>query len=135
MRILNKAKDGGKDSPVDAYFLIEIKSLFSIALLKFNRGGRQNYHTHAFHALTWFLSGDIVEVDVNGISYQYRRGIIPKLTKRNKNHRVWARRDSWCLTLRGRWQENWTEYNADEDTTYILTTHRKLVGTHKGLHN
>jgi len=47
MRLFQKAKDGGPESPVDGYFLIEIKSLFSIALLKFNNGGRENYHTHA----------------------------------------------------------------------------------------
>ncbi len=34
MYILKKRKDGGKTSPVDAYFLCEFKSLFGIALLK-----------------------------------------------------------------------------------------------------
>ena len=36
MKLLNKAKDGGSESPVDAYFLFENKHVGSIALLKFN---------------------------------------------------------------------------------------------------
>ena len=43
-RFFSKAKDGGKDSPVDGYFLIEIKWLFSVVLLKFNKGHRDNCH-------------------------------------------------------------------------------------------
>ena len=61
MRILQKTKDGGKESTVDAYFLIELKGWFSVALLKFNKGSRVNYHSHAFDALTWFIKGDMVE--------------------------------------------------------------------------
>ena len=55
MKLFSKCKDGGKESPVDGYFLIECKGLFSVALLKFNKGGREAYHTHAFDAYTWFL--------------------------------------------------------------------------------
>jgi hypothetical protein len=33
MNFLNKTKDGGPESTVWAYWLIEIKSLFSVALL------------------------------------------------------------------------------------------------------
>lgn len=57
---LVKKKDGGPESPVDAYFLVELKGLFSIALLKFNKGCREAFHSHAFDAWTWFLSGDLV---------------------------------------------------------------------------
>lgn len=81
---LSKCKDGGPESPVDAYFLIEIKSFFSIALLKFNKGGRENYHTHAFNALTWFLSGNLMEEDFSGDIYHYKRSFLPKITPRDK---------------------------------------------------
>lgn len=131
--LFNKVKDGGPESPVDAYFLIEIKSLFSIAVLKFNKGGREAYHTHAFNAFTWFLKGDLEEQDVNGDRFQYRRGLLPKVTKREKNHRVFAKQDSWCLTFRGPWAKQWTEYKEAEDQTITLTSGRVVVNTEPGI--
>lgn len=127
MRFMTKSKDGGPDSPVDGYFLLELKGLFSIALLKFNKGCRENYHTHAFNALTWFICGDLVEQDVTGKIYLYRKSLKPKYTPRDKNHRVIASRDSWCLTLRGRWQDTWTEYSEKDRKTTVLTHGRRIV--------
>ncbi len=125
MRILSLSKDGGPDSPVDAFFLIEIKSLFSIALLRFNEGGREAFHTHAFNALTWFISGDMEEEDYDGHFHFYSRSLIPKYTPRSKNHRVWANRTSWALSIRGPWSKTWTE---DDETHHSVLTHgRKVV--------
>lgn len=121
MKVLEKAKDGGPDSPVDAYFLLEIKGLLSIALLKFNEGGRENYHTHAFDALTWFLFGNLIEEDISGDTYKYKFSILPKITKRDKNHRVKANKDSWCLTFRGPWRDYWTEDNPNTKETITFT--------------
>lgn len=125
--ILSKAKDGGPDSPVDAYFLFEIKWLCSVALLKFNRGSREAFHTHAFNALTWFIKGQLVEEDIIGDIYIYERGLLPKLTVRKKNHRVKAFCDSWCLTIRGPWQSEWTEYNESRSETTTFTHGRKVL--------
>ena len=61
MRFLEVTKDGGPDSPVTGLFLIEIKSLFSVVLLKFG-GTRENFHSHAFNALTFWLKGAVMEV-------------------------------------------------------------------------
>jgi len=135
MHICKKRKDGGKNSPVDAYFLIEWKSFFSIAILKFNKGGREEFHTHAFNALTWFIKGQLEEEDVDGSLYNYKRSFLPKVTLKDKNHRVKALTDSWCLTLRGSWCDNWTEYKKDVDTTTKITHHRVVLSTKKGLHN
>ena len=66
MRALSKTKDGGPKSSVEAYFLFEIKSIGSIALLKFNKGGRKEFHTHAFNALTWFIASSLKEEMYNG---------------------------------------------------------------------
>ena len=124
---MNKRKDGGHKSPVDAYFVIEIKSLFSIAILKFNKGGRVEYHTHAFSAWTWFITGVLWEQDIDGSWYEYVRKWKAKKTPRNKNHRVLAKQDSWCITIRGPWCETWAEYNPDTNTTTKLTHGRKVV--------
>jgi hypothetical protein len=51
MKFLSKCKDGGPESPVTAYVLVEIKSLFSVMLLHFS-GTREAFHSHAFNALT-----------------------------------------------------------------------------------
>lgn len=135
MHILKKVKDGGKESPVDAYFLFELKGLCSIALLKFNKGTRENFHTHAFDALTWFLSGHLVEERATphgSILYTYKRSLLPKFTAKSNLHRVRAHKTSWCFTIRGPWENHWTEYNEEKDTTYVLTHHRHIVDTRTG---
>lgn len=124
MRFLEKVKDGGEDSPVDAYVLIEIKSLFSIMLLKFNRGHRDCYHSHAFHAITLPLSGDMIEIIKNKKVRKYHN-LVPKFTSRGCLHKVYAFRDSWALTLRGRWNKTWIEEDSSEGR--VLTNGRKIV--------
>ena len=61
-RIFYVKPDGGKDSGVTGYFLIEWKWLFSIAILKFEEGSREAYHSHAFNAYTWWISGKVMKV-------------------------------------------------------------------------
>lgn len=130
MKFFKRSKDGGPESPVDAFFLFEIKSIGSIALLRFNKGDREAFHTHAFNALTWFIRGDLVEESLNTeYNYKnyhfYRRSLLPKITRREKNHRVYAYSTSWCLTIRGPWAKTWTE---DDETHHTVLTHgRKII--------
>lgn len=51
MKILSWEKDGGPDSKVHGFYLIEIKSLFSIVFLKFEGKSREAFHDHAFNAV------------------------------------------------------------------------------------
>lgn len=135
MRFLSKAKDGGPRSPVDAYFLIELKNWFSIALLKFNKGSREEYHTHAFNAYTWFLKGQLVEESIEDTDLfkdvirtrPYKRRLKPKFTPRDQLHRVKALADSWCFTVRGPWVDRWIEFNDNTNTTTVLTNGREVV--------
>jgi hypothetical protein len=120
MAIFKKAPDGGPQSPVKAYFLCEFKGLFSIALLNFAQGGREAFHTHAFNAITWFLCGDLEEEQIDGTRKKYRRSLIPKLTKRDNNHRVRAAKSSWCFTIRGPWKAEWTEDDVEAGVTTIF---------------
>lgn len=128
-QFFSKAKDGGPQSPVDAYFLIEIKGLFTIALLKFNQGAREQFHTHAFNALTWFLCGEMDEASYDGQLRRYRRSLIPKFTPRDKNHRVIACVDSWCLTVRGPWCSTWTEHDRGRGLVTTFSDGRLVVDT------
>ena len=127
MKVFSKSKDGGPESNVDGYFILECKGLFSIAILKFNKGCREKFHTHAFHALTWFVKGDLVEEDVDGSTYTYTKSLLPKLTRRSKNHRVRAKEDSWCITLRGPWCKTWTEFDEGNKQTTTFTHGRKVL--------
>lgn len=129
MTILAKRKDGGPQSPVEGYFLCEFKNWFSIALLKFNKGGREQFHTHAFNAYTWFLSGEMYEEDENGEFYVYDRSLFPKRTPREKCHRVKANVDSWCLTIRGPWQKNWREHDPETMTETVFGWGRVIEDT------
>ena len=129
MRFLSKVKDGGPDSPVDAYVLIEIKPLFSVMLLRFNPGSREVYHSHAFNAFTWFLWGNMWEEQMDGEAYKYRRSLLPKFTPRRLLHSVRSYATSWCFTIRGPWQDQWIEYDQSEVTT--LTHGRKIVKKEK----
>jgi len=127
MRILQKVKDGGPQSTVTAYFLCEFKSIFSIALLRFDKGSRENYHSHAFNALSILISGRLTEFFAEGGAQKYKRLRI-KSTPSNLTHKVYAYQRSWVITLRGPWAESWTE--VEPDGTVILLGHgRKIIGS------
>ena len=133
MKLFSISPDGGPESPVRGLFIVEIKSLFSIVILRFATGGREAFHTHAFHALTWFISGSlheqVLQPDGSIVTRQYRRSFIPKITRRQHNHRVIADRTSWCISIRGPWSRTWTE---DTDTHHTILTHgRKIIDRHQ----
>lgn len=130
MRLFYKGYDGGDKSTVTGYWLIELKSLFSICVLRFNKGTRENFHNHAFNALTWFIKGDLVEerlVDSNKLYRKYRRSLIPKLTRRNNMHRVIANETSYCVSIRGPWSKQWNEYNEHNKEMITLESGRRIV--------
>ena len=131
MRFLEVAADGGKDSGVKAYFLIELKWLFSIAILRFSKGSREAYHSHAFKAITWWLKGNVVE---QHLGHEY--GVMwwpsfkPKFTPRSRFHRIFANKVTWALTFRGPWDKTWKEYRDIGGIT-TLTNGRKIVDQEK----
>lgn len=116
--------DGGKDSGVTAYFLIEWKILFSIAILKFNEGSREAYHNHAFNALTWWLSGKVTEMKLNGKNKDYSPSLIPKYTSKDNFHKVFAHKTTYGITFRGPWDNIWQELRNGK---LITMTHGRKV--------
>lgn len=133
MKILYKGKDGGKNSTVTGYWLVEIKSLFSIVLLKFDDGTREAFHTHAFTALTWFLKGNLWEEriklgdGIDGEHNKYKRSVLPKLTKKDNLHRVKSKGTSWALSIRGPWTKTWQEYWPETNELVTFTSGRIIV--------
>lgn len=129
MRLFQKAKDGGPESPVDGYFLIEIKKLFSVVLLRFNPGTRETFHSHAFNAVTLWLRGQVTE-RFAGPYWEEKtwKAGQAKVTRRTDMHRIITPdTGAWALSFRGPWRDTWQEYKAGQVTT--LTNGRKVVGT------
>lgn len=115
MKLFRKSHDGGKDSGVTGYWLIEWKNVFSIVLLRFGVGSREAYHSHAFNALTWWLKGEVMEQFQDGSNSKFwRPSLKPKYTSRNNFHRVVAQKVSWALSFRGPWSKTWQEEKNGE---------------------
>lgn len=126
MKFFSTGKDGGPDSHVTGFFLIEIKSLFSVVILQFKQGTREAYHSHAFNALTLWLSAYVCEEFPNG-KYKFWHDFTWKVTKRGLMHRVRAIVDSYAISFRGPWKDTWEEFNPEVQQTIVLTHGRKVV--------
>jgi len=129
MKFMQFGTDGGKDSGVTGFWLCEIKGLFSIALLHFKKGTRENYHSHAFNAYSFFIKGKVEEQHLDEDPIIWEPSIRPKYTPRSTFHRVNALEDTWCLTFRGPWSKSWYEYNPSSEEYIELTNGRKVVDT------
>jgi len=127
MKFFSFSTDGGKDSGVTGFWLFEIKWLFSIALLHFKKGTRENYHSHAFNAYSFFISGKIEEQHLGKPSMIWLPSFFPKYTPRSTFHRVNALEDTYCLTFRGPWSKSWYEYDPKSEEYIELSNGRTIV--------
>ncbi len=132
-----KSKDGGPDSNVTGYWLIESKRFFSVVLLRFDAGSREAFHDHAFNAWSLVLGGLLKEVSIltryrTGEKVQVTNFLRPGMfvkTARERLHKVYGMDDhTWVLSLRGPWKPTWIEYFDKEDRTVTLTNGRKIIG-------
>ncbi len=133
MKFLKKMKDGGVESTVTGYWLVEIKSLFSIVLLKFEGKSRDAYHGHAFHCLNWLLRGKLYEdriwqhtvLQENHEHRIYEPSWKPFFIFREDFHKVDSIKPvSWVLSFRGPWAKTWEEYLPNEGKYRTLTDGR-----------
>lgn len=127
-----RVKDGGPDSPVEAFWLVEWKALFSIGVLRFPRGSRENFHSHAMNAVSWVVSGLLTEefADRNRRNNTYQTGDVA-VTRRETLHRVWGIAPvTWVLTLRGRWEREWLEWNPASRQYIRLSLGRRIEGVY-----
>ena len=132
MKLFSYGKDGGPDSTVWGLWLIESKALFSIALLCFENGSREAFHSHAFNSISWVLRGklrELVMLDVPTVIYCYRYypSFKPVFTSRTRFHKVASEGRSWVLTFRGPWADTWKEYLPKLKKFVTLTSGRKVV--------
>lgn len=127
MKLFSYGKDGGPESTVTGFWLIEIRSLFSIALLRFKHGSRDSYHSHAFNCVSWLLKGNLKEYNLDSSKRLYKPSIKPIVTKRSTFHKVYSAGTSWVLTFRGPWSKTWKEYNPVTNTYITLSYGRKII--------
>jgi hypothetical protein len=139
MKLFHKGKDGGPESTVTGYWLIEWKGGFSIALLRFDGDSREVHHTHAFNAVSWLLKGELLEHvkttyfhgdEEKQVEYfkRYLPSFKPIITNRVPLHKVSSKGRSWALTFRGPWVNHWWEYLPD-GTFKALTHGRKELSS------
>jgi quercetin dioxygenase-like cupin family protein len=114
------------------FWLVEIKPLFSVALLCFENGSREAYHEHAFNSWSLVLKGELEE-DVAffdrgaGFTRLYGTGCFVH-TPRECCHKVKSVGRTWVLTFRGPWADRWREWLPKERRYQTLTHGRKVVG-------
>lgn len=133
MKFLQSASDGGKTSGVTGFFLVEIKPLFSIVVLRFKPGTREAFHSHAFNAVTWFLRGNVEEHRIdptNPVAVTVREfgpSLRPKYTQRDNHHKVVSVGETFALSFRGPWADTWREFLPKDNRFVTLTHGRKEV--------
>jgi hypothetical protein len=132
VKFLTRRKDGGPESSVTGYWLVEIKSLFSVCLLRFDGRSREAFHTHAFHCLSWVLRGALIEhfLAPRGVGSQqtvHRASWRPFITRRSDFHKVDSLVETtWVLTFRGPWAREWKEFLPMTDEFVTLTSGRAV---------
>lgn len=139
MKLFKVSKDGGPDSNVTGFFLIEIKSLFSIVLLRFTNGSRDVFHSHAFNSLSWILRGRLSEsrlVDIRkhptGFAQTvFRPSIFPIWTSRTNIHKVSSVGTTYVISFRGPWEYFWQEVDFKTRIVTTLKHGRRIVTEYK----
>ena len=133
MRLFFKGKDGGPESNVTGYWLIEWKAAFSIVLLRFDKGSREAYHSHAFNAISWVLKGLLHEYVLGEDGLIDRidplwASFLPYYTPRERMHKVYGIADkTWVLSFRGPWVAKWQEWFDKTGQTVTLTHGRRVM--------
>ena len=132
--IFDTGKDGGPKSRVDGFWLFRSKKLFTVALLRFDRGSREAFHSHAFNSVSWLLTGGLREVVKDyGIESPPSGELVklhwpslrPILTRRSTLHKVYGlAKTNWVLTFRGPWVDTWQE--IDESGDLVTLTHDRV---------
>lgn len=131
MRFFHIGKDGGPKSTVTGYWLVELKKFFSVALLRFDDGSRDEFHSHAFDCLSWVLKGRVHEQLMGATKTRtYLPSWVPILTLRTTFHRVVSEGTTWVFTVRGPWAKTWDEYSPKTGRFTTLKNGRARVNVY-----
>jgi hypothetical protein len=117
---------------VMAYTVFEWKPLFSIIVYNWLTIKQNRFHSHAFPAVAFLLSGKYEEeVKVNGKTYSktVNQWLKPRYIPRNYVHRVLkSDPNTWTIIFVGPWHKWWYEYFEDTGIWCKYLWGRKMVG-------
>jgi hypothetical protein len=120
----------GKGS-VTQYTLFENKKLFSIIFYKWNTIDQIRFHTHAFTAFAFLLSGWYWEkVKYNDIEMTnfVNQPLWPRYLPKNYCHAIKnAKPGTLTMVITGPWQKHWYEYFPDKGHWIKYTWGREKV--------
>jgi len=122
-------KDGGEESTVWGWF-VEAKRLATVALLRFEDGSREAYHSHAFDCVSVLLEGELHEHHLFGGVFVYRAPCV-FVTRKNTFHKVVSVGRSYVATVRGPWADEWLEW-TEAQGFQVLTNGREAVRALRG---
>lgn len=119
------------DGHIIAYTVFEHKYLFSIIVYHWKTIKQNRFHSHAFAAIAFLLSGKYVqEVYKNGIIEEnvVNQWLSPRLLPRNYTHRILkADPNTYTIVFTGPWMKYWYEWFQDTNTWVKYGWGRKVI--------
>jgi len=103
-----------------AFTLFEHKYLFSIIIYHWKTIKQNRFHSHAFPAIAFLLSGKYEEevfTKAGVIHKTVNQWLKPRVLPRNYTHRILqADKRTWTIVFTGPWLKYWYEYFEDTKT-------------------
>jgi hypothetical protein len=119
------------DGHIIAYVLFEHKNLFSVILYNWKTIKQNRFHSHAFAAIAFLLSGSYNQARFSkGVRWTetVNQWLKPRYLPKNYTHCILdAAPNTWTLVLTGPWIKYWYEYFDDTNTWVKYTWGRKVV--------
>jgi hypothetical protein len=117
MKICSFGKVALGEGAVYSFTLFESKYLFSIIFYWWKTIDQVRFHTHAFAAIAFLLSGSYVEdriVDGQIEENNVNQWLWPRYLPRNYTHKIKkAAPRTLTMVITGPWQKHWYEYFED----------------------
>jgi len=118
------------------YTLFEWKKLFSIIIYHWKTIKQNRFHSHAFPAYAFLLSGKYIEeVIENGkvVQKTVNQRFKPRFIPKKYIHRILrAEPRTWTIVFVGRWMDYWFEYFDNKKIWVKYSWGRKKIGTFEG---
>jgi hypothetical protein len=116
---------------VKRYTIIEIKSLFSIYIHEIETRCQDRFHTHAFNAVGWTITGGYLEEQLPSINHTCPGKIVKvsgiRRIPRELNHKLLrALPNTHTILFTGAYSHLWTE--EDDTEVKLITAHQQIVG-------
>lgn len=122
------------EGQVTRYTIIEIRSLFSIYIHEIETNCQDRFHTHAFNAIGWTITGGYLEEQLPSMNHTGPAKVVKvsgvRRIPRELNHRLLrALPNTNTILFTGAYSHLWTE--EDSEGVKLITTHQRIVGHFK----